>query len=132
MKKKVLIVLAIVFSVILVFYAVELISTNSLMNYVKDLADGKIPASETEGEYWDEFNVNSVINGDHAKFKITRVFVIHNFSDGYMWLKWDFWVYDKDDNLIYGHSQGFPPGYAKWTIHKENGEWKVVDVWESP
>ena len=50
MKKKVLIVLAIVFSVILVFYAVELISTNSLMNYVKDLADGKIPVSETEGK----------------------------------------------------------------------------------
>ena len=49
-----------------------------------------------------------------------------------MWLKWDFGIYDKDDNLIYGYSQGFPPGYAKWTIHKENGEWKVVDVWESP
>ena len=132
MKKKVLIVLAIVFSVILVFYAVELISTNSLMNYVKDLAGGKIPVSETEGKSWNEFNINNVKNGDHAKLSITRVFVIHNFSDGYMWLKWDFWVYDKDDNLIYGHSQGFPPGYAKWTIHKENGEWKVVDVWESP
>ena len=108
MKKKVLIVLAIVFSVILVFYAVELISTNSLMNYVKDLADGKIPASETEGKSWNEFNINNVKNGDHAKLSITRVFVIHNFSDGYMWLKWDFWVYDKDDNLT-----GVPAGICQ-------------------
>ena len=82
MKKKVLIVLAIVFSVILVFYAVELISTNSLMNYVKDLADGKIPASETEGEYWDEFNVNSVINGDHANLKLQECLLFTIFLTG--------------------------------------------------
>lgn len=105
-----------------------LLNTNSVFRYAKSVFRGEISPEEISDsplKIYDEVHQREGVA--KVKLKISRVFVMHDFTDGYMWIKYTYILHDKDGNLLYGARLEFPL-YAKWTIHKENGKWVVVDV----
>ena len=52
----------------------------------------------------------------------------NNFKDGYIWVKYDGEQLDSYGNIVSGSWDII----SRWKIHKENGEWKVVDIKEHP
>ncbi len=131
--KKALIILLIVALVLMLYYVAMLISTNGLIDYVKGVMRGDITDSEVGDSplrMYSSFASHDEF--DHADVKINRVFVIHNFSDGYMWIDYSIKAYDENGKLIAGSATTFPASLSKWKIHRENGEWKIVEIIESP
>ena len=106
-----------------------ILDTNSLFSEAKAIFKG-----EVEIESIDNMLLKRYCVLDHhpeatkIEYKLTRLFAIHNYKDGYMWLRYTQTAYDKSGGLIYG-AYNIP---IKWQIHKEDGEWRVIFVWESP
>ena len=57
-----------------------------------------------------------------------RLFTVHNFFDGYIWIRYSVYYTDENENSL-GAAVRNP---VKLKIHKENGEWKAVRVWVKP
>ena len=79
------------------------------------------------------FNIASYYpEGDFSKckinLKINSVFTIHDFFDGYIWFHYTLEVFDENGNSLTG--AGATP--VKMKIHRENGKWMVVQIWEKP
>ena len=130
--KKALIIILIIVLVIALYYVAMLISTNSLVDYFKDVVKGNIPETEIADTPLHQYYVADEDDFKYADVSITRAFVIHNFFDGYMWIDYDIKAYDENDEITSGSATSFPCGLSRWKIHRENGEWKVVEIDEAP
>lgn len=117
---------------LLFIYLIMFWNTNSLIEYAKAVFYGEIPNEEIENTpwwgYYDDVHEEGVAKVD---LEIRRVFVIHNFFDGYMWVEYKHAKYDENDELMYFSGAEFPY-CTKWTIHKEKGKWVLVDSNEGP
>jgi len=61
---------------------------------------------------------------DKIYFKLRRNYVLHNFKDGIMNYTYTLRYFDK-----YGKkAQGIKENFITATIHKEKGEWHIVDI----
>lgn len=128
--KRTLITALVIVVVLITLYALMWADTNSLITYVEGVFKGEVPYSEVmctpmddHGYYKlndDELTIKSV------DIKITRRFVLHNFFDGVVYVKYTYYGYTET-----GETSGEMP-YAKWTIHKEDGQWKITDIVQGP
>lgn len=112
---------------LLLLYAVSFLNTNSVMRYAKSVFRGEISSEEVVGtplyRYYPKDS--EIVKVD---FSLKRIFVSHNFKDGYIWVKYDEEQLDSSGNIVSGSWRII----SRWKIHKENGEWKVVDIKEHP
>lgn len=127
MKKK----LVALFILILIagYYLAMLCSTNSVIkdfyNVVNNNMDENILYEELK-----RYKVPLFENITHRNTdtKINRIFVIHNFKKGVMYVKYSYIMYDINGKTISGSSNV----YSKWSIKKIGRRWTVVDVEEKP
>ena len=63
-----------------------------------------------------------------AKIKISRIFVLHNFKKGKMYVNYTIETLNKDGIHIYGSHNI----YSTWDIEKKNGKWIVTSIKEKP
>lgn len=112
---------------LLLLYAVFFLNTNSVMRYAKSVFRGEISSEEVVGTPLYRYYPKDpeVVKVD---LNLKRIFVSHNFKDGYIWVKYDEEQLDSYGNIVSGSWDII----SRWKIHKENGEWKVVDIKEHP
>lgn len=112
---------------LLLLYAVFFLNTNSVMRYAKSVFRGEISSEEVVGtplyRYYPKDS--EIVKVD---LNLKRIFVSHNFKDGYIWVKYDEEQLDSSGNIVSGSWRII----SRWKIHKEDGEWKVVDIKEHP
>ena len=123
--------------VLILTYLLMLWNTNPVVDYVESVFKGEIPYEEVVNTPLRRYDTTRYRNGSirdglaDVEIDITRMFVIHNFFDGYMWVKYKNVGYDENGKILYCTSEEFP-FYSKWKIHRENGEWVIVDIQEHP
>jgi len=125
--------LIVIFSVVVVLVAIYLImffNTDPVMQYAKNVMEGNVPLKATAGLPVDRYNQNGGSSPETVSVKVElhRVFVLHDFSDGYMWVNYTQTGYDSKGNITYGswHAN------SCWKIHKHNGKWEIVAIYEGP
>ena len=109
-------------------YILLFINTNSVTNYAKKVMLGKVALDETNNTPLDRYNVAADYPHTKMDAKITRLFVCHNFFDGYMWVYYSCEATDNDGDLVFG-VRGL---VSKWKIHREDGKWRIVDIDQQP
>lgn len=122
-KCKVLMVVGIVVALFLSLYLLLLVSTNSVVEYVESVFKGAVPRDELPAclESYDITENRPYLS--EVDVTITRRFVLHNFSEGYMWVKF----------TVEGHTSDGSPGYgevttSRWKIQKSEDGWEVVEI----
>ena len=128
MKKKVIKTILII---IVVVYAAMLFDTNSLMKQVRAAFSWEIDRSETTGKPINAYNYDRSNRGEvlgKVHLTLVRLFVLHNFHDGYIWAYYSYGSYNEAGELISGSWNIL----TKWKIHKENGQWEIVEIVEAP
>lgn len=110
-------------------YVIMLADTNSLFNYAKDVFLGKVPHEEVEDTPLSRYDITKREYITKVDLEISRAFVFHNFTDGYIYVRYDCIGYDDSGELRYGSVAEFPR-WDIWKIHKENGEWEIVKIYE--
>lgn len=125
-------IILLMISVLILIYLIMLWNTTPVVEYAEAVFKGEIPRSEIEGTPWSRYNDRHHKEGVAKEdLEIKRVFVIHNFFDGYMWIEYRHAKYDENGELMYFSGAEFPY-CTKWTIHKEKGEWVLIDSKEGP
>lgn len=129
-KKHILIVavLCVVFAGMV--YLMMLLDTNSIIDDFTAVVNGDARQSVDYGELIRYDGKRYSVNYCRAYFKINRSFVIHNFKEGYMNVKYTIQYFDDKGEEIYGVGAWDIP--TKWYIKKIDGRWKVVNIEEAP
>jgi hypothetical protein len=106
-----------------------LIDTNPLINEVNNVSLGNISREETRGFPIDRYNIRRRYDVEvlNAEVSIIRLFTIHNFREGYIWVRYT----NKSEN-VEGLRMGSHRVLAKWRIIKDNGKWSIVEIFEKP
>ena len=124
-------IIKIVLLIIVVVYMAMLLDTNDLMKEVRNAFSWKTERSETIGRPIDAYNgikrANSETLGE-TKLTLIRLFTFHNFRDGYVWAYYTYYAYNAEGGLITGSVSIT----TKWKIHKENGKWEIIEIFEAP
>ncbi len=129
MRKKLAIIIPTLLAIIVMLYLIMLFDTNALMKEVSEVFQGKVALSETKNRAIDQYNIAPFNNDvEEVNLKITRTFVLHNFSTGYIWVSYTIEMRDSNGELLCG-SWDVP---ARWTIKKEKGKWEIVEILEAP
>lgn len=131
MREKVIKIIVSIISIILIIYGYMFFDTNSLMKQVRDAFLWKIDCSETMDKPIDAYNYNRyAINEAKGKVNLTlfRIFTLHNFHDGYIWAYYSYEAYNETGDLLTGSKSIL----TKWKIHKKNGQWEIVEIFEAP
>ena len=124
----------ILFSILFIVYCVTVLNTNPLKQEVMQLLKGEISTTVTEGKVINLYNKRDDIDllapnkEIEAQARLTRLFVLHDFLDGYMWVNYTYEIKGKNGDRIMG-AWNIP---ARWKIHRENGKWEIVDIKEAP
>ena len=129
--KVIIIILSLVDLFGVVYYAAMLHDTDNLLTDFTDCVKGNTSSNAlTDTELYKYYNRNGSYSDEisDANVNIRRVFVLHNFHKGVMFVKYDCETFNKNGEHIYGSSNV----YAKWDIEKKNGVWTVVNVSEKP
>lgn len=99
------------------------------MRYAKSVFRGEIALEEVvDSPMYMRYYPRNEPELDKVDLNLYRTFVLHDFSDGYIWIKYDV---ARIDSSGYEFS-GSRNVSSRWKIHKENGEWKVVEIKEAP
>ncbi len=126
MSKKMIILCVI--GLIIITYIAMFVSTNSVVNDVKNVMLGNVSAAEIEGTPLSRYNVKKWSPDSIVEADITRIFVWHNFVDGYMYVRYSYKGVDENGEILTASG----PLFSLWKIHRENGKWKVVEIQEAP
>ena len=117
-----IIVLCIIGFITIVYFAMFL-STVSVAKDVENVILGNVSKEETKGtplnQYNDRRSPDSIIESS-----VIPVFSIHNFFDGYMFVRVRYQEKDEQGKLL----RGSGPSIERWKIHRNNREWTVVEV----
>lgn len=117
---------------LVVIYLIMLWDTNPVVDYAEAVFNGEIPREEIENTLWCRYDDEDHKEGvTRIDLEIRRLFVIHDFFDGYMWVEYRHAKYDENGDLLYFSGAEFPY-CTKWSIHKEKGKWVLVDIEEGP
>ena len=112
-------------------YAAMFFNTDSLIKEVRDVFLGKTVGSETLGEPINRYNLSEYYPaGVDGKINLTliRLFTLHDFRDGFIWAYYSYKAYDNNGGLVTSSMDI----HTKWKIHKENGKWEIVEIYEAP
>ena len=114
-----------------VYYSAMLHNTDNVLTDFADCIKGNAVSNDiTNTELYKYYNRNELYNDEisDANINIRRLFVLHNFRKGVMFIKYDCEAFNKRGEHIYGSSNV----YAKWYTEKKNGVWEVVKIIEKP
>ena len=136
-RNKVKIVILSLLLTLVLLYLAMFISTNSVIEYVERVFNGEVPEAIT-GTPLGAYNIHRIYGNEYKssrgvselkyEYKVSRLFVLHNFFDGYVWIKYEFSIYNKE-----GRRMAFTRvPIARLTIHRENGEWVITRRVEDP
>jgi len=67
-------------------------------------------------------------NAAEVEANVTRLFVWHGFSKGFMYVRYFYKGEDASGKLLTASG----PLISKWTIQKIDGEWVITDIEEAP
>ena len=98
------------------------------MRYAKSVFRGEIALEEVADSPMYRYHPKNDPRLDKVDLNLYRTFVLHNFFDGYIWIKYDVAHIDSSGDEFRG-SRNIP---ARWKIHRENGGWKVIEIEEDP
>lgn len=108
-------------------YLSMLLSTNPLVKCVEQIWSGEVSPSSIED--WDDtvlanFDVTAERpTTQKVDIKINRIFVLHTFSKGYMWVYSSCEAVNKDGKVTYGFS-----GCERWQIAKTESGWQITKI----
>ncbi|MBQ8164985.1 MAG: hypothetical protein IJZ94_04140 [Clostridia bacterium] len=122
--KKVFLIVLIVF---IALYTIMVLNTNSVIRYAKSVFLGEISLEEVVDTPLYRYYPKDLEIAT-TDLSINRIFVAHNFKEGYIWVKYDEERMDSSGNILSGSWDAV----SRWKIHKENGEWKVIEIKEAP
>ena len=126
MKRKWIIPILIL-AVITAVYLCMLLSTNPVVKTVEDVYCGRISADDDSPiRMYDLSSRYSDIA--HAEMNITRLFVLHNWRHGFMYVIYSC-EYTDENNKVLNASCSI---ISRWEIEKRDGEWTVIDIEEKP
>ena len=98
------------------------------MQYAEAVFAGEIPYEEARKTALWVYDWTSIYDdlgeNPRAEFVLERRLVLHNFSDGYIWVNYSIKVFDSNGRFVYGASR-VP---SQWKIHKTENGWEVVKV----
>jgi len=104
--------------------------TDALLQYAEAVFAGDIPVDEADSTSLRSYNwrgrYDNLGDNPRADFELERRFVLHNFSDGNIWVRYTIRVYDSNNELVFGSAR-VP---SLWKIHKTVDGWEVVLVIE--
>lgn len=121
-SKVVFIVIISIVSVLAV-YLLLLLNTNSVVDFVEAVYRGEV-GREAVPKCLESYDITEILPQiTEVDAHITRRFVIHNFSEGYMWVKFTVTGYTADGTLDYGEANT-----SRWKIHKGENGWEVVET----
>ena len=114
--------------ILLSVYIAMFISTNSIMNYAKDVFSGETIIENEENPLWRySFKENFFPETETIEYELKRLYVFHDFNQGKIRVMYRLRYLDKNDNtLTYSLAQ------ATWYIKKDGGKWIVYDIDEAP
>ena len=134
MIRKKFIIICILLLIGVVLYIFSLLSVRTIIYEVKDVFEGKVSKSETDNTplelynyYHDRLKANYVI-----ETSVRPVFVIKGWKRGTIFVRYEYWVYDEDGNILWGFANRFPVPPSRWTIEKIDGKWQITDIFEAP
>lgn len=113
-----------------IYYCVMLSNTNTLFADAKAIFEGKKTVTDDNPLYRYRFDSESY-PGNATKeinLSISRVWVWHNFKNGYMKVIYSVRYLDENGEIV-SCSIGVP---SKWYIEKNDGEWKITKIEEAP
>lgn len=127
-KKRVMKMVAVSMSVCIILmvlaYLIMFLNTNSLVNYVESIYRGKVSSEKLENEWYNHFDiVRKRPEIAQVDIDISRVFVWHNFHEGFMWVNIDCEAHDSSDRVTYGSD-----AYERWDIKKTERGWEIINV----
>ena len=102
--------------------------TNPNVNYVVSKRDNQLSSNI---QWWFNKRRHGVSENEanvSANLELKRLITLHNFMNGYIWFRYSVKYYDEKGN----HLAGAVRILVKMKIHKKDGEWKVVQIWEKP
>lgn len=130
-KSKILIIIAIIVILLGVTYSIILHDTDAVIDDFYNCINNRVTSNIIENtELYRYYNKSDLYSEgvSETDIKAKRLFVMHNFHKGVMFIKYDCKIFNKHGDLIYGSSNI----YAKWYIEKNDGIWVVTDVIEKP
>ncbi|MDR2196687.1 MAG: hypothetical protein LBO07_01830, partial [Coriobacteriales bacterium] len=87
MSRRVILIAGGALLLVAALYLAMLLDTNSLMRYMRSVFNGEVPLEETADRPEDKYNPLRYFDDPQVTFELRRVFVLHNFSDGYVWVR---------------------------------------------
>ena len=109
-----------------------LLDTNSLIKNVRDNMDLKVDKIESPNDLVWMYNSSRKSYEQEknliAESFVLRLFTIHNFKRGHIWVIYSNKVKNENNKILYGSSMVL----SHWEIYKENGEWHISAIHESP
>ena len=80
-----------------------------------------------------QYNMTRCLSGRHMEdvdidLKLYRIFALHNFDRGYLWINYSVEVADEDGTVITGSWRI----NVRMDIQRVNGEWTVTRIYERP
>ena len=132
MKKKVFLITAIlILLIVFLLYIFMVMDVTDLVHEVKDVFLWKYDSEYTKGKAIDRYNYNGCF-GDtqfgNADLTLFPILVLHDYHDGYIYAFYSYKAYDIDGDLVTASLNVF----TKWRVHKENGQWSIVEITEKP
>jgi hypothetical protein len=124
--QKVLICVAIPIAILSMVYFAMYSDTNQITEDIETLLKGNVEGKVSvypEITRYDYSVPGEIITLSQAK--VDRPLLIHDFSDGYMFV-----VYSGKVETEKGSGEGSHNCKAIWRIHKEDGAWRIMDVYE--
>ena len=110
-------------------YLVMFISTNKLMEEAREYMAGNIIyIEERRGSPLARYGMEGGFGTTSVEYSITRMLVLHNFSEGNIWIEYTQVGYNDDGEITQG-SWRVP---ARWKIQRIDGEWEVLEIFEGP
>ena len=105
-------------------YTAMFLNTSELVRYAQSVYRGEIEAEQLQNTQLEAFNITKT-NPDieQVDIKIKRIFVLHNFFNGAMWVKTECEAVDSNGEVTYGDYS-----YEKWIIEKTENGWQIVDI----
>jgi hypothetical protein len=92
----------------------------------------ELSPSETSGRPIDKYNYSWIVERGRGvgqiELSLTRLFTLHNFREGYIWVFYTYIAYDEDGRILSGSSR-IP---SKWKIERIDGAWEIVEIYEDP
>ena len=114
--------------IIIMLYFIIFTSTDSIVSNVENIMLGNVDSTITKNSPLERYNIVGRFPNAKVEANITRLFVAHNFFDGYMWVIYSYQTVENDSDIKPATNNVI----SRWKIHREDGKWQVVEIQEKP